>query len=427
MAHFALICPPFLSHIRAFEALAGALLARGHRATFLHQADVAPSIRNTAIGFKPLGRDSHPPGSLATTLARAARPSGPVGLLRLIHDVSSTTDMLCREAPAALREIGADAVIADQMEPAGALAADGMGLPFVSVACALPINREPAIPLPFLSWPYDPSPRGETRNRGGAQVSDFLMREQSGVIARHAAAFGLPRRRSLADCLSPFAQVSQTVPGFDFPRRELPACFHAVGPLRAPGEDDQELALPIGADRPFVFASLGTLQGGRFALFRTVAKACRDLDVQLLVAHCGGLGAREAEALGATWVTDFAPQRAALRRADAAVTHAGLNTVLDALSFGVPLLAIPIAFDQPGTAARIAQAGIGIRLSRRTLTPGKVRAALERLIADPSYRNRARLLKAEIDASGGAARAAEIIEAVEKTGAPVLNHDTVRS
>jgi MGT family glycosyltransferase len=420
VAHFALICPPFLSHIRAFEALGGALVARGHRATFLHQADVGPSIRNTAIGFKPLGRGSHPPGSLAASLARAARPVGPIGLLRLIHDVSRTTDMLCREAPAALREVGADAVIVDQMEPAGALAAEGLGLPFVSVACALPVNREPAIPLPFLSWPFDPSPRGETRNRGGAQVSDLLMREQSGVIARHAAAFGLPQRRTLADCLSPFAQISQTVPGFDFPRRELPACFHAVGPLRPPSEDEQELELPISPNRPFVFASLGTLQGGRAAIFRKVAQACRDLDVQLLVAHCGGLGAREAESLGATWVTDFAPQRAALRRADVTVTHAGLNTVLDALACAVPLLAIPIAFDQPGTAARIVHAGVGVRLSRRTLTRGKVRAALERLLADPSYRSRARRIQAEIDASGGAARAAEIVEAVERTRAPVL-------
>jgi zeaxanthin glucosyltransferase len=43
--------------------------------------------------------------------------------------------------------------------------------------------------------------------------------------------------------------------------------------------------------RPFVFASLGTLQGQRFGLFRRIAKACRRLDAQLLVAHCGGLDA----------------------------------------------------------------------------------------------------------------------------------------
>ena len=409
MAHFALIAPPFLSHVRTMEALAEALVARGHRTTLLHQADVAALVRSPAVAFKAVGLGTHPPGSLTGTLRRAARPGGPLGILRVVHDMARTTDMLCRELPRALAEIGADAVLADQMEAAGGLVAEGLGMPFVSVASALPINREPAVPLPFLPWPYDPSPSGVRRNRGGERVSSLLMQEHGRAIARNAKAFGLAPRKTLAECLSPLAQVSQTVPSFDFPRRALPAAFHHVGPLRPPLLAEPPLDLPLREDRPFVFASLGTLQGGRARIFRVIARACRSLDVQLLFAHCGGLSEREAGALGATWVTDFAPQRAALARASVAVTHGGLNTVLDALSLGVPLLAIPIAFDQPGVAARIVHAGAGERLAPMTLTRAKIEDALERLLSEPRYRGAAQAIGREIAEAGGAERAAGII------------------
>jgi UDP-glucoronosyl and UDP-glucosyl transferase len=42
-----------------------------------------------------------------------------------------------------------------------------------------------------------------------------------------------------------------------------------------------------------------------------------------------------------------------------ALTHAGANTVLESLSAGVPMIAIPIGFEQPGMAARVAYQGVG--------------------------------------------------------------------
>jgi zeaxanthin glucosyltransferase len=118
-------------------------------------------------------------------------------------------------------------------------------------------------------------------------------------------------------------------------------------------------------------------------------------------------------------VTDFAPQRAVLARADLLVTHAGVNTVLDALTFGVPMLALPFAFDQPGVAARVVHAGVGLRVSPRLATAARIRAGLERLMVDPSYRQRAAVLGAEIRVAGGAVLAADIIEEVARTGRPV--------
>ncbi len=423
MTHFAVIAPAFHSHVRAMEALAGELLARGHRVTFLQQADVATVLRDARVGFAQVGSRSHPPGSLKTVIDRAARPGGPWGIRRVIADMAAATDMYCREAPAVLRAIGADCVIADQMEPAGGLVADYLGLPFVSVACALPVNREAHVPLPVMPWRYRPTPWGEQLNLHSSGVYDRAMGAHAAVIARHAAAFGLPPRQRLDECLSPLLQLSQTTTGFDFPRTSLPEHFHGVGPLRSALSEEPPMDIPVATGRPFVFASLGTLQGDRFGLFQRIAGACRELDVQLLIAHCGRLDtARERRLLeaGASWVTDFAPQRAVLARADAVVTHAGLNTVLDALEAGVPSLALPIAFDQPGVAARVVHAGVGLKLDPRLAGRRRIVQGLRRLLRDASFAQRAKALGDEVRAAGGAPLAAQLIEAALATAAPTL-------
>jgi MGT family glycosyltransferase len=190
-----------------------------------------------------------------------------------------------------------------------------------------------------------------------------------------------------------------------------------VGPLRA--ADDAGAAAPtplppLDAGRPFVFASLGTLQGHRFGIFKRVAKACRRLDAQLLVAHCGGLDADQEEALlcaGATAVCAFAPQREALARADAVVSHAGINTVMDAVEARTPLLALPVTFDQPGTAARILHAGIGLRASPRLAGAATIARQLRRLFEEPQFGQRLEEQAAGLASAGGTQRAADIVEA----------------
>ncbi len=415
MSHFAVIAPPFTSHVRALEALAMHLLDRGHRVTWVHQADVRVLLRDQRLGFASAGANSHAAGTLDAVVNRAARPGGPWGLRRVILDVAAATDMLCREAPAVLRSLGVDAVIADQMEAAGGLVAEHLGLPWVSVACALPVNREPRIPLPVMPWGYAHDARGERLNEGSTRVYDWLMGAHRQVIESHARSFGLGRRASMVDCLSPFVQISQTTPSFDFPREHLPAHFYPVGPLRATEAEAQASAFKPRPGRPFVFASLGTLQGGRLGLFRRIAQACKALDAQLLVAHCDRLSGSQADILlkdGASWVTGFAHQCTVLAQADAVVTHAGLNTVLDACEAGTPMLALPIAFDQPGVAARVVHAGAGLRLLPVLANRTSLRNALQRVLSEPRFADRARALGDDVRQAGGAARAADIVESV---------------
>ena len=327
------------------------------------------------------------------------------------------TEMLCRELPAALETLGIDAIIADQMEAAGGLVAEALGLPFVSVACAMPVNREPGIPLAVMPFAYEDSERARQVVEGSTRVYDWMMGPHRKAIEAQARRLGLSSRSGLHECLSPLAQISQTTEAFDFPRRALPPHFHHVGPLRAPGDAGAAVPTPLPAldpGRRFVFASLGTLQGHRFGIFKRVARACRSIDAQLLVAHCGGLDAQQEAALkraGASWVCAFAPQREALARADAVVSHAGINTVMDAVEARTPILAMPVTFDQPGTATRIVHAGIGLQASTRLAGAATIARLLQRLFDEAQFGARLDAQAAGLARAGGTPRAADIVEA----------------
>jgi zeaxanthin glucosyltransferase len=81
--------------------------------------------------------------------------------------------------------------------------------------------------------------------------------------------------------------------------------------------------------------------------------------------------------------------------------------VLDALEFGVPLVAIPLAFEQPATAARIRHAGVGQIVPPRTRARGLAKSMAE-VMAEPRYRERAADVRAEILQAGGVQAAAEL-------------------
>ena len=363
------------------------------------------------IGFAAVGRGTHPPGTLARMAGRLVLHDGAFRHRRVIDDVVQTTDMLCRDGPDVLERIGADAIVADQTEAAGGLLARRLGLPQISVANALLINREPLVPPPFIGWAYDDTEWGLKRNRGGYRVADWMMRPLTHVIRRYAQAWELGPLASLEDCLSPLLQISQSVEGFDFPRRNAPAALVHVGPLRRPETE----AWPARDARPLVFCSLGTLQGGRASIFRKVAEACRDRDLSAadrawrqaqrrrdrgtarfaagrsLCAAAGRDGACGRG--GHAW---RAQHRAGRARGRACRSWSCRSPSNRARSRPVSCAAAPAS-----------------RSRRHRLTASRIGAArLTGLLTDPAYRGRAAALAQEIAQAGGVERACDLIEAV---------------
>ncbi|MBV8454356.1 MAG: glycosyl transferase, partial [Deltaproteobacteria bacterium] len=105
-----------------------------------------------------------------------------------------------------------------------------------------------------------------------------------------------------------------------------------------------------------------------------------------------------------------APQLELLQRTSVCVTHAGLNTVLESLAQGVPLVAIPVTFDQPGVAARIAGKQTGLVTSLDKLTAEHLSTLLSEVLSNPTYRANAGKVQQAIVSANGLSLAADLIE-----------------
>ena len=216
----------------------------------------------------------------------------------------------------------------------------------------------------------------------------------------------------IVDTWSSRLQISQQPKTFEFSRRVLLKEVRFVGPLRLP-EGYPPVPFPWSRldGRPLIYASLGTLQNRVSGTFRTIAKACGGLDAQLVISTGRGVDPDVLGDLpGRSVVVPYAPQLELLQRAVLAVTHAGLNTVLDGLSTGLPMVAMPVTNEQPGIAARLVWTGAGEAIPLRQATIQRLRNLVVRVLSDPSYRAAAERVRDSMQAGGGTPRAAEIIE-----------------
>jgi MGT family glycosyltransferase len=97
----------------------------------------------------------------------------------------------------------------------------------------------------------------------------------------------------------------------------------------------------------------------------------------------------------------YIPQSLVLDACDLVVSHAGSGTMLAALDRGLPLVNIPVAFDQPSNALRCATSGVGLTVNPGERTPHAIRTAVRTVLADPSYRRNAQTLQASIQEMPG--------------------------
>ena len=371
MKHYGIICPPVRGHLNPFLALARELQRRGHRVTVFQLPDLASTVGAEQVDYIPIGASDHPVGSLQQSLAELGRFSGLAALRFTVRAVAKTTEMICRDAPQAVHDARVDMLLVDQTEPAGGSVAEHLGIPFVTVCNALALNREPDVPPPFSPWSYRESVWARMRNRLGYAVSDRILAPVRGVLAEYRRRWKLPAHKGSEDSYSRLAQISQQPREFDFPRKFLPSCFHYVGPLRSPERHKVEFPWERLDGRPLIYASLGTLQNQKTSLYQCFVEACEDLDVQLVIAG------RDPESLGPlpenVIAAAYAPQLELLEKASLTLTHGGLNTVLDSLSCGVPMVVVPLTYEQPAIAAR------GAHWSRRNL------ASFSRIPRGPTY------------------------------------------
>ena len=422
MTHFGLLCPAASGHLNPMTTLGYELKQRGHRVTLVGTLDAQPKVLAAGLEFQAIGKVEFPAGSIADHFAKLGQLSGLAAFRYTVALFKQITTTLLQETPSALQSIGVEALIIDQTSFGGSTVAQLLDLPFISVCCALMLNRDPNVPPFNTSWSYHPNWWARLRNQAGNELMASIAKPITELIAEYRQQRNLSPLRHPNDAYSQLAQLCQQPAEFEFPRQSLPTCFHFTGPYSNPASREPTF-FPFDqlTEQPLIYASLGTVQNRLLGTFQTIAEACQGLDAQLVIALGGGSTPESLPVLpGSPLVVGFAPQLELLQRATLTITHAGMNTTLESLSNGVPMVAIPIANDQPGVAARIAWTGSGEVVLLKRLEVSRLRSLIERVLTEDSYKKNALRLQKAIKQAGGVKRAADIIEQVVATGKPIV-------
>jgi len=351
MTHFGILCPPTSGHLNPMTALGYELQRRGHRVTLFGVIDVKTNAVAAELDFWVLGENEYPSGSVAQSLSRLGELSGWDAVRYTINQFTQGADILLQYAPRAIRKAEVEALLIDQCIFEGGSIAEFLNLPFITVSSALMLNPETGIPpavIPWLApWDHDLSWQGYLRNAAGYAALGLFGIPLLMVINKYRQQWKLPPYSIFDNVWSQLAQISQQPCEFEFPRNSLPRCFHFTGPYLNSGSREP-IAFPFErlTGQPLIYASLGTLQNGLLWIFRHIARACAGIDAQLVISLGGSSSLDLLQELpGSPIVVGYAPQLELLQRTTLTITHAGLNTVLESLSNGVPMVAIPITND----------------------------------------------------------------------------------
>jgi zeaxanthin glucosyltransferase len=403
-------------HLNPSIVLAAALEKAGYKAVFFNVLDTVPAFTKAGLKVVTFAPAEYPAGALKPTMAKVAELSGPVAFAYYVERMALFFKTSFRDLPSLIRSEKIDLLIVDQVYYCGATLAEHLGIPFVSLANALLVNREDVIPAPIFPWSYDPSSAGIERNRKGWAGVDQAYAMLLPVVNEQRRAWNLPEYTNLLeDSFSPLAQIAQQPPFFDFPRPQAPPALHPVGHLQS---DEVSADVPFDWEwldgRPLIYASCGTLQNRLEHVFRAIIDGCAPLDAQTVIAL--GKDALPPSLFGVIpsniKLVEYAPQTALLNRASLFITHAGLNSALDSLERGVPMVAIPIASEQPGIAMRIAYLGAGKVIPLADLDADAINKVVQEVLTTPSYLKAAKKAAAESAKLHPTADAIRIIEQV---------------
>jgi zeaxanthin glucosyltransferase len=400
-------------------------MGRGHQVTFFHVVDFAHEIRRRGFDFEAFGERDYPVGTFAGRYQEMSRleglPASHAGLSILI----SQAEALFTAGPPVIETARLDLWLIDQLDYAAATLAACMRAPFVSVIVGLTRHREDGVPG-FSGEPCTNDPAALERDRRFEEALLATATPYRDYVGAYRVKAGLGPF-SFDSIWSDLAQITQQPAEFEFPRRRLPACFHFTGPF-ARRSDRPRTPFPWDrlSGKPLIYASFGTAQNRNRRLYEAVATAAAGLDAQVVLS----LGGAETVELPGEFpenllIVPFAPQLEILERAALVITHAGMNSTLESLAAGVPMVAVPIAHDQPGVSARIEWTGTGLRIPASECDPARLRHAIDTVLGQASFRESARRFQRIIAQTNGLGRAADIIERVAATGRPVLREEPI--
>lgn len=362
--------------------------ARGHTVAFAGHTGMAPGIQAAGFAHFPLGRK--------TGGTRQKSPLLPVDMKREEHDLRERfVRRAARERVPDLLALSAewqpDLVVCDEIDFGSMVAAERLGLPYASVLVIA----------------------------AGSLVRPDVVGES---LEELRTAYGLPPDPQL-EMLHRYLVLAPFPPSYRDPAFPLPPTAHSIRPL-ASDPTPHDTVPPWLADlpdKPTVYFTLGTefnLESGD--LFARVLAGLSNLPINLVITvgrqiDPADFGPQPEHIR----VERYIPQALLLPRSSLSLSHGGSGSVMGALSYGVPMVLIPMGADQPLNGERCAALGVARVLDPIAATPDGIREAVEVVLAGASYRLQAERMRAEIAALPGPDYAVDLLERLAAEKSPL--------
>ncbi|MGT2846054.1 macrolide family glycosyltransferase [Streptococcus massiliensis] len=364
---------PFSGHTNPTLDLARTFVGLGHEVTYIHSPAWRDKIEATGATFVPY--DNYRAGKSA--------------------DIKSWA-----WAYETVKRIGKDfdCLVYEMLFTAGKSLADQLGLPSFRLFSTFALNEQVL------------SDFGRT---GGFYLTlifrfPILQRLLSRPLARRFAWRYADMVREMVDN-APELNFVYTVKEFQVYPDQFPAeHYHFVGPsIGHRTESDFDFS---NFPDPIVYISLGTLLNNSPDFFKKCIQAFGNQKLSVIMSVGDKIDVKELGNLPDNiFLAPFLPQLQILERASLFITHGGMNSVNEALYYGVPMLVVPMGNDQPRVAQQVADVHVGKRLNKRGLTVQQLQEAAGELLEDKSYQKRAQDFQNKCQTAGGNQKIAQLI------------------
>lgn len=378
---------PAYGHMTPVLPVVAELVRRGHRVTCFTSGEFAGRVAATGARAEDYGCDlstAQPDTTIADEAARA-----PLALLEQSMAV----------LPAVERLSTPDLLVYDTtLWAPGRLLAEKLKVPTVQLSATAASNEHFSLTKENQAFgePIDPAHPAITRFV--TRLGEYLAEHGLGTLTLEEF-FAGGDEFTLVFLPRAFQPAGQT---FD-------TRFAFVGP--SVGEPAGSWTPPADG-RPVVLITLGTTVNDRPEFFRTCAEAFADLPWHVVLTlgkkvDPAALGPLPSTVEAHRWVAhpDVLPHCSVF------LCQGGMGSLMEALSFGVPVVAVPHHPEQHINARQIRRLGLGASLDKETVTAERIRDAVLAVDRDDAVRRRVQLMRREVHAAGGAARAADEIEA----------------
>ena len=310
----------------------------------------------------------------------------------LVDTTLALDDKVCKE----MEELKPDCIVADSMALWGKAIARKLHIPFVSSTTTFAFNQH------------------------SAKVMKHGLRDLFQML------FAIPKTdrqiRRLQDKGYPVKNVLDiigndenthtivyTSPEFQPSSETFSEKYAFVGPSIRPATDEIEKK-----SGKLIYISMGTVNNDMMPLYKQCIAALADTEYQVIMSVGDLVSMKEFGTLPSNIsVFTHVDQIAVLQQADVFVSHCGMNSVSESLYFGVPLIMLPQTAEQAGVAERVYQLGAGIKLDKSD--GASILDAINRVIAEDTYRKNAKIISDGFKRCSGAKGAADkILQVLEK-------------